>query len=82
MARDFKENIIAGLVTSLISYPLVIALAASVGTTPSVGTVSAFWSCLIAVLLGGCRFTIFGPTSILASLLVVLVRFLVLPTPY
>jgi hypothetical protein len=51
MGNDFIRNIRAGIVTSLISFPLMLTISANVGATPAVGVRTAILSCLINVLV-------------------------------
>lgn len=69
--QKIKQNWKAGLTVSFVSIPLSISLAVAAGATPLMGVITAIWAGLVASLLGGSNFNIFGPTGALSGILVV-----------
>jgi SulP family sulfate permease len=61
--RAFKDDLIAGLVVSLIALPLSMALAIAVGLPPQNGLYTAIVAGIVAALLGGSMTQVSGPTA-------------------
>lgn len=59
----FKDDLIAGLVVSLIALPLSMALAIAVGLAPQHGIYTAIVAGIAAALLGGSMTQVSGPTA-------------------
>ncbi len=59
----FKDDLVAGLVVSLIALPLSMALSIAVGLPPQHGLYTAIVAGIAAALLGGCRTQVSGPTA-------------------
>ncbi|MEQ1888123.1 MAG: sulfate permease [Alphaproteobacteria bacterium] len=62
-ARDFRNDVIAGLTVAIVALPLAMALAIASGTTPDKGLLTAVVAGFIISALGGSRFQIGGPTG-------------------
>ena len=71
--RDFKCDLSAALVVSMISLPLSMALAIAVGLPPQHGIVTAIIGGIAASLFGGSRFQISGPTAAFVVVLIPIV---------
>lgn len=67
--KEVPQNIAAGIVVGLITFPLAIALAVAAGVPPVAGLYTAVFAGVIASLTGGSRFNITGPTAALVPLL-------------
>ncbi len=62
-ARQFVEDVIAGLIVAMVALPLSIAIAIASGADPAKGIVTAIVGGLLISLLGGSRVQIGGPTG-------------------
>ncbi|MCE9507845.1 MAG: STAS domain-containing protein [Alphaproteobacteria bacterium] len=62
-AHTFKDDLIAGLIVSLIALPLAMALAIAVGLPPQHGLYTAIVAGIAAALLGGSMTQVSGPTA-------------------
>ncbi|MBN9542215.1 MAG: hypothetical protein J0G32_00265 [Alphaproteobacteria bacterium] len=67
--KDFKSDAISGLVVSLVSLPLAMALAIAVGLNPSYGVYTAMVAGFFAALLGGSKTQVSGPTAAFVAIL-------------
>jgi SulP family sulfate permease len=61
--RYWRQNILSGLVVSVIAVPLSMAFAIASGVDPAQGLHTAIIASLCVALFGGCRTQITGPTS-------------------
>lgn len=71
--KDFKGDLSAALVVSMISLPLSMALAIAVGLPPQHGIYTAIIGGIAASLLGGSQFQISGPTAAFVVILIPIV---------
>ena len=62
-AKDFKHDLIAGIVVGLIALPLAIAFAVASGARPEQGIYTSIIAGLVVGTLSGSRFQISGPTG-------------------
>ncbi len=67
--RDLVADGRAGVMVGLLTLPLALALARTVGVAPQHGLYAAIVGALVAALLGGSRLQVSGPTAALAVLL-------------
>jgi SulP family sulfate permease len=70
LAKETLANVKPGLLTAVVNFPLVLAVAGGVGAHPYFGLNAAFWSSMAATFFAGSRFTIAAPTMLLTSNLV------------
>lgn len=68
--QDFKADLGAAFVVSLIALPLSMALAIAVGLSPEHGIYTAIVAGIAAALLGGSQFQISGPTAAFVVVLI------------
>ncbi len=71
--QDFKADLGAAFVVSLIALPLSMALAIAVGLSPEHGIYTAIVAGIAAALLGGSQFQISGPTAAFVVILIPIV---------
>lgn len=64
--RHWKEDLVAGLIVSLVSVPLSLGIAVASGAPPIAGIISSIIAGLIFPFLGGAYMTISGPAAGLA----------------
>jgi SulP family sulfate permease len=62
-ARDFRADVLAGIVVGIVALPLSMALAIAVGAPPQHGLYTAIFAGFSVALLGGCKFQVTGPTA-------------------
>src|SRR5882757_9942064 len=62
-AKDFRADVLAGVVVGIVALPLSMALAIAVGVPPQQGLYTAIVAGLTVSLLGGCKFQVTGPTA-------------------
>jgi SulP family sulfate permease len=62
-ARDFRADVLAGVVVGIVALPLSMALAIAVGAPPQHGLYTAIFAGFSVSLLGGCKFQVTGPTA-------------------
>jgi len=62
-ARDFRQDVIAGLTVAIVALPLSMALAIASGASPEKGLHTAIIAGFLVSLLGGSRVQIGGPTA-------------------
>lgn len=62
-ARDFRADLLAGLVVGVVALPLSMALAIASGVRPENGLYTAIIAGFVIALLGGSRFQVSGPTA-------------------
>lgn len=67
--RHWREDLVAGLLVSLISLPFSLGIAVASGAPPIAGLVSAIIAGLLFPLIGGSYLTISGPAAGLAPIL-------------
>ena len=68
-AKQFINDIIAGVIVAIIALPLSIALALASGVEPACGIYTAIAAGFCVSLLGGSRIQIAGPTAAFASII-------------
>lgn len=68
-AKQFVNDIIAGVIVAIIALPLSIALALASGVEPACGIYTAIAAGFCVSLLGGSRIQIAGPTAAFASII-------------
>jgi SulP family sulfate permease len=61
--RDFRADVLAGVVVGIVALPLSMALAIAVGAPPQHGLYTAIFAGFSVSLLGGCKFQVTGPTA-------------------
>ncbi len=61
--RQFRADVLAGIIVGIVALPLAIAFAIASGVTPDRGLVTAVVAGLLISLLGGSRVQIGGPTG-------------------
>src|SRR5690349_13381172 len=71
--QDFRADLGAAYVVSLIALPLSLALAIAVGLAPEHGIYTAIVAGIVAALLGGSLFQISGPTAAFVVILIPIV---------
>lgn len=64
--RHWREDMVAGLIVSLVSVPLSLGIAVASGAPPIAGLISSIIAGLVFPLLGGAYMTISGPAAGLA----------------
>lgn len=69
--RHWKQDLVAGLVVSLVSVPLSLGIAVASGAPPVAGLISSIIAGLIFPFLGGAYVTISGPAAGLAPVIYV-----------
>lgn len=69
--KHWRQDIVAGLMVSLVSLPLSLGIAVASGAEPITGLISAIIAGLIMPFLGGSFVTISGPAAGLAPVLYV-----------
>jgi SulP family sulfate permease len=62
-AKDFRADVLAGVVVGVVALPLSMALAIAVGAPPESGLYTAIFAGFTVSLLGGCKFQVTGPTA-------------------
>jgi SulP family sulfate permease len=62
-SKDFRADVIAGVVVGIVALPLSMALAIAVGAPPQQGLYTAIFAGFSTSLLGGCKFQVTGPTA-------------------
>lgn len=67
---DFKSDLMAGIVVSMVAIPLSMALAIASGVSPQYGLYTVMVGGGIVALLGGSRFQVTGPTAAFVAILV------------
>ena len=67
-ARQFTQDLIAGIIVAIIALPLSIALALASGVEPACGIYTAIAAGFCVSLFGGSRIQIAGPTAAFASI--------------
>ncbi len=67
-AKQFTNDLIAGVIVAIIALPLSIALALASGVEPAQGVYTAIFAGFTVSLLGGSRVQIAGPTAAFASI--------------
>lgn len=72
--RDFRSDVIAGVVIGMVALPLSMALAIASGAPPQHGLYTAIVAGVVVALLGGARFQVSGPTAAFVALLVPVVH--------
>jgi SulP family sulfate permease len=70
LAKETLSNVKPGVLTAVVNFPLVLAVAGGVGAHPYFGLNAAFWAAMAATFFGGSRYTIAAPTMLLTSNLV------------
>lgn len=66
--KDFRADLVAGIVVGAVAFPLAMALAIATGVPPQYGLYSAILAGAICALLGGTRVQITGPTAAMVVL--------------
>ena len=67
-AKQFGNDLVAGLIVAIIALPLSIALAIASGVSPEQGIYTAVIAGFVIALLGGSRVQISGPTAAFATI--------------
>ncbi len=67
-AKQFTNDLIAGIIVAIIALPLSIALALASGVEPACGVYTAIAAGFVVSLLGGSRVQIAGPTAAFATI--------------
>ncbi|MBI3855196.1 MAG: C4-dicarboxylic acid transporter DauA [Planctomycetes bacterium] len=62
-ARDFKSDVLAGLVVGVVALPLSMALSIAVGAPPQQGLYTAIVAGFVVAVFGGSRCQVTGPTA-------------------
>ncbi|MFI5299917.1 MAG: SulP family inorganic anion transporter [Polyangiales bacterium] len=62
-AKDFRADVLAGVVVGIVALPLSMALAIAVSARPETGLYTAIVGGAIVAMLGGSRFQVTGPTA-------------------
>jgi len=73
-AKDFRADLLAGLVVGVVALPLSMALAIAVDVPPQHGLYTAIIAGVLCALLGGTRFQVTGPTAAFVVILVPIVH--------
>lgn len=72
--KDFRADLLAGLVVGVVALPLSMALAIAVGVPPQHGIYTAIIAGVVCALLGGTRFQVTGPTAAFVVILIPIVH--------
>jgi len=72
--RDFRADLMAGLVVGVVALPLSMALAIASGVAPQHGLYTAIIGGILCALLGGTRVQVTGPTAAFVVILLPIVK--------
>lgn len=72
--KDFRSDIIAGIIVALIAMPLGMSLSIAVGLPPQYGLYTVIVAGFVVALLGGSRFQVSGPTAAFVAVLLPIVQ--------
>lgn len=72
--RDFKSDVIAGIIVALIAIPLGMSLSIAIGLPPQYGLYTVIIAGFVVSLFGGSRFQISGPTAAFIAVLLPIVQ--------
>lgn len=72
-AKDFRADVLSGIVVGLVAIPLGMALAIAVGVPPQQGLYTVVIGGLLTAALGGSRFNVTGPTAAFVVILLPIV---------
>jgi SulP family sulfate permease len=61
--RDFRADLLAGMVVGIVALPLAMALAIAVGAPPQYGLYTSIVAGVVVAALGGSRMQVTGPTA-------------------
>lgn len=72
--KDFRSDVIAGIIVALIAMPLGMSLSIAVGLSPQYGLYTVIIAGFVIALLGGSRFQVSGPTAAFIAVLLPIVQ--------